>query len=224
MDFPSWPPEAKPARSANTCRARRLAGRELCRARRQSGGILTAAEEVAALRPDFATMRRGSRAPMRSRRHPGATASISSRGNFAPNYGVDEDPVTGSAHCVLTPYWAARLGKEQPDGTEDLGARRRTHLHLRGDRVTIAAMRCSISKARSPYSGGKGTAMAEHFNELGQPIGFPYLIGRRAAPAAAAQWKAVSALSSGWTRRATPPTSTRPIRSTGMGRNWTYLP
>jgi PhzF family phenazine biosynthesis protein len=30
---------------------------------------------------------------------------------FAPGAGVDEDPVTGSAHCMLTPYWAERLGK-----------------------------------------------------------------------------------------------------------------
>ncbi|HVP90854.1 MAG TPA: PhzF family phenazine biosynthesis protein, partial [Terriglobales bacterium] len=30
---------------------------------------------------------------------------------FAPAVGVDEDPVTGSSHCVLTPYWARRLGK-----------------------------------------------------------------------------------------------------------------
>lgn len=31
---------------------------------------------------------------------------------FAPGAGVDEDPVTGSAHCTLGPYWAARLGKD----------------------------------------------------------------------------------------------------------------
>jgi len=30
---------------------------------------------------------------------------------FAPAAGIDEDPVTGSAHCILTPYWSARLGK-----------------------------------------------------------------------------------------------------------------
>jgi PhzF family phenazine biosynthesis protein len=30
---------------------------------------------------------------------------------FAPAIGIDEDPVTGAAHCVLTPYWSARLGK-----------------------------------------------------------------------------------------------------------------
>lgn len=32
---------------------------------------------------------------------------------FAPAVGVDEDPVTGSAHCCLTPFWAARLGKNE---------------------------------------------------------------------------------------------------------------
>jgi len=31
---------------------------------------------------------------------------------FAPYYGVPEDPVTGSAHCALTPFWAKRLGKK----------------------------------------------------------------------------------------------------------------
>jgi predicted PhzF superfamily epimerase YddE/YHI9 len=31
---------------------------------------------------------------------------------FAPDKGVPEDPVTGSAHCLLTPYWAMRLGKK----------------------------------------------------------------------------------------------------------------
>jgi PhzF family phenazine biosynthesis protein len=32
---------------------------------------------------------------------------------FAPGVGIDEDPVTGSAHCALAPYWAGRLGKEE---------------------------------------------------------------------------------------------------------------
>jgi len=32
---------------------------------------------------------------------------------FAPKYGVDEDPVTGSAHCALTPYWSKKLGKKR---------------------------------------------------------------------------------------------------------------
>ena len=32
---------------------------------------------------------------------------------FAPSYGIPEDPVTGSAHCALAPYWANRLGKSK---------------------------------------------------------------------------------------------------------------
>jgi predicted PhzF superfamily epimerase YddE/YHI9 len=32
---------------------------------------------------------------------------------FAPKYGINEDPVTGSFHCLLTPYWARRLNKSR---------------------------------------------------------------------------------------------------------------
>ena len=32
---------------------------------------------------------------------------------FAPNIGIDEDPVTGSAHCMLAPYWREQLGKRR---------------------------------------------------------------------------------------------------------------
>src|ERR1700722_4323749 len=41
---------------------------------------------------------------------PGEGSDFVSR-YFAPSYGIPEDPVTGSAHCSLTPYWAERLGK-----------------------------------------------------------------------------------------------------------------
>jgi PhzF family phenazine biosynthesis protein len=41
---------------------------------------------------------------------PGKTVDFVSR-FFAPKFGVPEDPVTGSAHCALAPYWAKRLGK-----------------------------------------------------------------------------------------------------------------
>lgn len=41
---------------------------------------------------------------------PGDASDCASR-YFAPHIGIDEDPVTGSAHCTLVPYWAQRLGK-----------------------------------------------------------------------------------------------------------------
>jgi len=43
---------------------------------------------------------------------PGGKSDFVSR-FFAPRLGIDEDPVTGSAHCALTPYWARRLGKKE---------------------------------------------------------------------------------------------------------------
>jgi predicted PhzF superfamily epimerase YddE/YHI9 len=43
---------------------------------------------------------------------PGREADFVSR-FFAPRQGVAEDPVTGSAHCTLVPYWAKRLGKSK---------------------------------------------------------------------------------------------------------------
>jgi PhzF family phenazine biosynthesis protein len=57
---------------------------------------------------------------------------------FAPAVGVPEDPVCGSAHCVLTPYWAARLGQHRMTARQ-LSSRGGTiHVELAGDRVTIA--------------------------------------------------------------------------------------
>lgn len=43
---------------------------------------------------------------------PGTDCDFVSR-FFAPSYGVPEDPVTGSAHCTLTPYWSRRLGRKE---------------------------------------------------------------------------------------------------------------
>jgi len=43
---------------------------------------------------------------------PGTESDFVSR-YFAPGYGIPEDPVTGSAHCFLTPYWSQRLGKSR---------------------------------------------------------------------------------------------------------------
>jgi PhzF family phenazine biosynthesis protein len=57
---------------------------------------------------------------------------------FAPQVGVPEDPVTGSAHTTLTPYWAARLGKAELSAAQ-LSKRRGTlRCRLAGDRVEIA--------------------------------------------------------------------------------------
>jgi len=68
---------------------------------------------------------------------PGDRADFVSR-FFAPKVGIDEDPVTGSAHCALIPYWSKKLNKEKLHAQQL--SRRGGELFCKnlGDRVTIA--------------------------------------------------------------------------------------
>ena len=56
---------------------------------------------------------------------------------FAPEVGVCEDPVTGSAHCTLIPYWAEKLGKEQFYAKQISARGGELFCKLKGDRVKI---------------------------------------------------------------------------------------
>ncbi len=57
---------------------------------------------------------------------------------FAPRAGVPEDPVTGSAHCTLVPYWAARLGRTRLAALQVSPRGGELRCELRGDRVILA--------------------------------------------------------------------------------------
>jgi len=56
---------------------------------------------------------------------------------FAPAVGVDEDPVTGSAHCCLGPFWAARLGKSELVGHQVSARGGVVNVRVAGDRVIL---------------------------------------------------------------------------------------
>ncbi len=56
---------------------------------------------------------------------------------FFPQIGLEEDPVTGSAHCILTPYWAERLGKTRFKAHQASARGGDLFLELKGDRVDI---------------------------------------------------------------------------------------
>jgi PhzF family phenazine biosynthesis protein len=98
--------------------------------------VFNTAAEVRALRPDFAALatleQYGTIATA-----PGDGCDFVSR-FFAPRVGVPEDPVTGSAHCVLTPYWAARLGKTKLHARQVSARGGELWCELAGDRVKIA--------------------------------------------------------------------------------------
>ena len=57
---------------------------------------------------------------------------------FAPGGGVDEDPVTGSAHCTLAPYWARRLGKTTLVARQVSARGGTVYCDLQGDRVHLS--------------------------------------------------------------------------------------
>jgi PhzF family phenazine biosynthesis protein len=63
---------------------------------------------------------------------------------FAPRMGVPEDPVTGSAHTVLAPYWAARLGKTRFHAFQASQRGGELRLALAGERVLIAGQAVTV--------------------------------------------------------------------------------
>ncbi len=63
---------------------------------------------------------------------------------FAPAVGVDEDPVTGSAHCVLAPYWSRRLGRDDLAGYQASKRGGNVRVGVRGDRVLLGGRAVTV--------------------------------------------------------------------------------
>jgi len=90
------------------------------------------------LRPDFNALRAtGSRGVMVTCRGEGSGYDFVSR-FFAPGAGIDEDPVTGSAHCVLGPWWSEKLGKRELRAHQASDRGGVLRVRVAGDRVRIA--------------------------------------------------------------------------------------
>jgi predicted PhzF superfamily epimerase YddE/YHI9 len=115
-------------------------GREPCevlRSERMWLLVYRNADEVTGLAPDYsllATVRPGRIIATA----PGGDCDFVSR-FFAPDAGVPEDPVTGSSHCTLMPYWAARLGK--------------TKLHARQVSRRAGELWCELGNGRVRIAG-----------------------------------------------------------------------
>ena len=63
---------------------------------------------------------------------------------FAPGSGIDEDPVTGSAHCALAPFWGARLGKTEMTGYQASPRGGVVKVRLEGDRVVLMGQAVTV--------------------------------------------------------------------------------
>jgi predicted PhzF superfamily epimerase YddE/YHI9 len=99
--------------------------------------VLSAEEQVAALAPDFGRLAsarvRGTIVTAPASR---ADADFVSR-FFAPAVGVAEDPVTGSAHCTLAPYWCQRLGQTALTGYQASRRGGTVRVRMAADRVIL---------------------------------------------------------------------------------------
>jgi len=67
---------------------------------------------------------------------------------FAAGAGIDEDPVTGSAHCVLAPFWAERLGRTDLVGQQVSARGGTVGMRLAGDRVVLTGRAVTVLVAQ----------------------------------------------------------------------------
>ena len=63
---------------------------------------------------------------------------------FAPASGIDEDPVTGSAHCALAPYWSEKLGKNTMMAHQASKRGGEVRVELKGDRVLLSGQAVTV--------------------------------------------------------------------------------
>jgi PhzF family phenazine biosynthesis protein len=105
-----------------------------------NSAILLLPDEAAvrAVRPDFARLKTFDRLVMVTA--PGKEQDIASR-VFAAYHGIDEDPVTGSAHASLVPFWAERLGRTEFTALQASARTGLLHCRLEDDRVILGG-RC----------------------------------------------------------------------------------
>jgi PhzF family phenazine biosynthesis protein len=70
---------------------------------------------------------------------------------FAPNAGVNEDPVTGSAHCCLSPFWSKRLGKDDLVGYQASARGGIVKVRYAGDRVFLGGQAVTVLRGELVY-------------------------------------------------------------------------
>ena len=140
MDFPARPPAPCTVPPALAPALGKAPSQVL--AARDYMAVYERAEDVAALSPDFGALAGLDRALVIVTAPGGGGVDFVSR-CFAPAHGINEDPVTGSAHCTLIPYWAERLGKRRLKARQISRRAGDLSCEHRGERVIIAG-RCAF--------------------------------------------------------------------------------
>jgi PhzF family phenazine biosynthesis protein len=142
LDFPVRPPQPKPASAALIAAIGTAPVESYVSATGYNMLVYETEAQVRALQPDMAKLALqdptivtapGGEAVTA----PGETVDFVSR-MFGPSHGIPEDPVTGSSHTVLTPYWSARLGKKSLRARQVSARGGELWCEDRGERIAIA--------------------------------------------------------------------------------------
>ena len=145
LTLPAWKPEPKPL--PDVLAALGVEGKQsFWHHLRYALVVFEDEDDVRALQPDFRVLA-GIGDILTICTAPGRETDIVSR-VFAAGAGIDEDPVTGSAHAVSVPYWAERLGREC--FTAFQASRRGGHLDCRlaGDKVVLGGKCVTVLEGR----------------------------------------------------------------------------
>jgi PhzF family phenazine biosynthesis protein len=135
LDFPARPPEACDSVYPGLVAA--MGGKpETVLAARDYFVVYGSEEQLRALKPDMQALLSIDRFAVIATAPGGETDFVSRF--FAPAKGVPEDPVTGSAHCSLIPYWSKRLGKKKLHAYQISPRGGELWCEDRGERVTIS--------------------------------------------------------------------------------------
>jgi predicted PhzF superfamily epimerase YddE/YHI9 len=137
MDFPSLAPWACPDPPPALMEGLGKAPATVVQIEDNFFAVYEHAEDVSRLRPDLQLLEKLHPAGV-AVTAPGVDSDFVSR-FFVPSYGIPEDPVTGSTHCSLAPYWAERLGKR--------------HLHARQVSERGGELWCEVQEERVILKG-----------------------------------------------------------------------
>jgi PhzF family phenazine biosynthesis protein len=141
LDFPALPPRPVPQPVAAKVAAALPGTRPVAVLKAtKMMAVMADPDAVRRARPDFAAVKALPASGLIITAEAGTAdrpADFVSR-YFAPHAGVEEDPVTGSAHCTLVPYWAERLGKSRLHARQISPRGGDLRCELVGDRVTMA--------------------------------------------------------------------------------------
>jgi PhzF family phenazine biosynthesis protein len=145
LDFPAKPGVAAPA-PAGMAAAIGAAPVAVLKSEFDYLVELASEAEVRALEPDFRALRVvDSRGVIATAACTAGPYDFVSR-FFGPAVGIDEDPVTGSAHCVLGPYWQGRLGKSSFHAFQASARGGEVRVEVQGDRVQLGGKAVTVSR------------------------------------------------------------------------------